>query len=125
MVKTILIFHANQPAVADVQAALVGQSEIYATDQLKMVREFLKQKHVDALIIFLPAVAHLTIKLRCLKLLRYVRRKRYDNLLKILVCADQDEHPVRHYLAYGVTAIVADPLALPRLLKQDARPARL
>lgn len=123
--KTVLIFHANQQSIAEIQAILVEHCQVYATDRIKTVSEFLRKKQVDYLIIYLPSGTDAEMKRQSLKLLRYLNRKRYSNLIKILVCTNQDEQPVRDYLNYGVTAIIADSQGLKQIIAPENGPARL
>ncbi|MBN2089776.1 hypothetical protein JW964_09185 [candidate division KSB1 bacterium] len=123
--KKVLIFHANQQSIAEIQAILVEQCQVYATDRIKTVSEFLRQKQVDYLIIYLPSGTDAEMKHQSLKLLRYLNRKRYLQIIKILVCPNQDEQPVRNYLSYGVTAIIADTQGLKQIIRQGNDPARL
>ena len=101
--KQVLIFHANQPSIADIQSVLQDKCYIYATTQRKMVLEFLKNNPVDFLILHLPSDFDKKIKQESQKLLKQLRHR---DLKKIIVCSDTEEERVKDFLKLGVTAIV-------------------
>lgn len=90
------------------QTKLTGRCEVYATDRRKMILAFLKKTQVDNLVIYLPAEPDKAMDRQSLKLLRQLQKPQYQHITKIIVCSNQNEHPVKNYLALGVTAIVAD-----------------
>lgn len=107
--KQVLIFHSDQPSIADLQSLLQDQCYIYATTRRKMVLEFLKNNPVDFLIIHLPSDFDKGIKHESQKLLKQLRHR---DLKKIIICSETEEERVKDFLKLGVTAIVGPGEAL-------------
>lgn len=73
-----------------------------------MAIEFLSQNPVDALIIHLPAFSAREMNQTCIRLLKRLTKPEFSNILKIVVCSNQEERSVKEFMRLGVTAIVGE-----------------